>query len=498
MRISMLACAMAIAVSATAVADPLGSDFTYQGQLSDGASPANGSYDFRFALFSSASGGAAVDSVELDAQAVTAGLINASLDFTDAPYNGQALWVEVSVRTAGGSGFTTLSPRQAITATPYALYALNGTPGPTGPTGPAGPAGPQGPNGPAGPAGATGPSGPTGPQGPSGTISFPFSLTGSSTQTAFQIQNNGTGAAISAIGAGSGIAGAAFNAQGSGIGAVITNTSNDTALLLGNNIAGGTGNLIKAFVPAGEFHIDGQGNLLSPGTGSFSSTTSNGQAVTGNSPSGYGVRGIGDTGGWFTGTFYGAQVLNTGGCNSSGQSCTSTLFISNSAVGNLIVGQAAGSYVFRVNGNGAVYANGGYNTGGADVAEYVPSSGILQPGDVVEIDADSGGRFRLASSANSTAVAGVISTRPGLTMNTSEADDKASRNEPRLALTGRVPVKASDENGAIRPGDLLVSSSTPGRAMRASNDVHAGTVIGKAMQALGEGSGEIEMLVMLR
>jgi hypothetical protein len=59
-------------------------------------------------------------------------------------------------------------------------------------------------------------------------------------------------------------------------------------------------------------------------------------------------------------------------------------------------------------------------------------------------------------------------------------------------------VKATSENGPIRAGDLLVSSSRPGRAMRAPATPAPGTVIGKAMQKLDRDSGEIEMLVMLR
>jgi len=110
-----------------ALAAPLGSDFTYQGQLTDNGSPASGHYDLQFALFASASGGTAVDTITVANQSVSGGLINASLDFTDAPYNGQALWVEVNVRATGGPSYTTLAPRQAITATPYALYALSGT-----------------------------------------------------------------------------------------------------------------------------------------------------------------------------------------------------------------------------------------------------------------------------------------------------------------------------------------------------------------------------------
>ncbi|MEK7590933.1 MAG: hypothetical protein AAB489_01865, partial [Patescibacteria group bacterium] len=49
-----------------------------------------------------------------------------------------------------------------------------------------------------------------------------------------------------------------------------------------------------------------------------------------------------------------------------------------------------------------------------------------------------------------------------------------------LALAGRVPVMVSDENGPIRPGDLLTTSSTPGVAMKATK---AGPIIGKALSA---------------
>jgi len=61
-----------------------------------------------------------------------------------------------------------------------------------------------------------------------------------------------------------------------------------------------------------------------------------------------------------------------------------------------------------------------------------------------------------------------------------------------------VPCKASAENGAIRPGDLLVTSSTPGHAMRAGDDPPQGTVVGKALEGLESGSGVIQVLVTLQ
>jgi hypothetical protein len=71
-------------------------------------------------------------------------------------------------------------------------------------------------------------------------------------------------------------------------------------------------------------------------------------------------------------------------------------------------------------------------------------------------------------------------------------------NRPLLALVGQVPVKVSAENGPIEPGDLLVTSATPGYAMKAGPNPPMGTVIGKALQRLDSGIGVIKMLVMLR
>ena len=217
-----------LGVCAAAFAGNTGSAFTYQGQLSQNGSPVSGSFDFLFALYTVNSGGTAVDTIPLTLP-VSEGLINASLDFTDVPFDGQALWVEVSVRPNGSSGgYTTLSPRQALTATPYALYALNGVPGPQGPAGPAGAAGAQGP---AGAQGATGAQGIQGIQGPPGVVTLPFSGSGSDPNATIEVTNSGTGNGVvglttsaasgvyggSANGNGYGVAGRAGN--GSGIGA---------------------------------------------------------------------------------------------------------------------------------------------------------------------------------------------------------------------------------------------------------------------------------------
>jgi hypothetical protein len=154
--------------------------------------------------------------------------------------------------------------------------------------------------------------------------------------------------------------------------------------------------------------------------------------------------------------------------------------------------------VARINALGIGYFNGGTQVGGADLAEYVPTRGRTpREAEVVEIDPERPGHFRLSSQANSTRVAGVISTKPGVTLNARDGAT-ADVSGPALALAGRVPVKVTDEGGAIHAGDLLVASSTPGHAMRAPDVPRPGTVIGKSMESLEQGRGTIEVLVMLR
>jgi photosystem II stability/assembly factor-like uncharacterized protein len=70
-------------------------------------------------------------------------------------------------------------------------------------------------------------------------------------------------------------------------------------------------------------------------------------------------------------------------------------------------------------------------------------------------------------------------------------------SRPLLALLGRVPVKATTENGPIRPGDLLTSASKPGYAMRCVDVTQCeGAIIGKALEALDKGEGVILVLLV--
>jgi hypothetical protein len=100
-----------------------GTAFTYQGRLNVSTNPANGSYDLRFTLFPVNSGGApAAGPLTNSATGVSNGLFLVTLDFGGV-FTGTNYWLEIGVRTNGNGAFTTLSPRQAVTPTPYAIFA---------------------------------------------------------------------------------------------------------------------------------------------------------------------------------------------------------------------------------------------------------------------------------------------------------------------------------------------------------------------------------------
>lgn len=444
MRISSWMACLCLTAAVIASADPLGTSFTYQGQLTDQGVPANGQYDTRFALFTAASGGAAVDSIELDNQAVAGGLLNASLDFTDAPYNGQALWVEVSLRAAGSSSFTTLSPRQSISATPYALYALSGNPGPQGVPG------------------VQGPPGVAGPPGPS--LTLPFAQTISSAASA----------AFTAGNSGDGIEGDSSGAGNSGI--------------YGHNTSSGKG--VFGASDGGE----GVGGSSSNGIG-VDGFSANSDGVFGISLTGTGVHAQSSGSGLsgpalnvVAGANNGIAIL----ANATTTDAVAVLANGNSA-GTLLKGLGvAGATEFQVTATGEVFAHGAFHPNGVDYSDRLRAAAGLEPGDVVAIGAD--GLLHRSMSPNERDVAGVYSTKPGVV---GQREEELGLTIP-VALAGVIPVKATPQNGAIHVGDLLVSSSSAGRAMRAPRDPLPGTVVGKAMQALDGGDGEIQMLVMLR
>ena len=115
---------LAVLVASASSAAPLGTEVTYQGVLSDAGSPANGVFDLRYVLFDAAAGGSQIGPVVLAGDvSVTDGRIAVNLDFGPV-FDGTALWLEIGVRDGGSTGsYTLLSPRQTLTAAPFAQHA---------------------------------------------------------------------------------------------------------------------------------------------------------------------------------------------------------------------------------------------------------------------------------------------------------------------------------------------------------------------------------------
>jgi formylglycine-generating enzyme required for sulfatase activity len=102
-----------------------GTAFTYQGHLNDGASPANGNYDLRFTIYDAVTNGNVISGPLTNAPTgVTNGVFTVTLDFGDGVFTGPGRWLDIGVRTNGSvAAYSTLSPRQSLTAVPYAITA---------------------------------------------------------------------------------------------------------------------------------------------------------------------------------------------------------------------------------------------------------------------------------------------------------------------------------------------------------------------------------------
>jgi hypothetical protein len=163
----------------------------------------------------------------------------------------------------------------------------------------------------------------------------------------------------------------------------------------------------------------------------------------------------------------------------------------------------SGTHKFRVDTNGVTYADGGFQSSGADFAESLSVRGKrsqYEPGDVLEIDQKANRNLALSHHPYATLVAGIYSTKPGLLASPHTIDDPAFKSsEVPLAVVGIVPCKVTSENGPIARGDLLVTSSLAGYAMRGTDRRRMlGAVVGKALEPMPKGKGVIEVLVTLQ
>jgi len=165
----------------------------------------------------------------------------------------------------------------------------------------------------------------------------------------------------------------------------------------------------------------------------------------------------------------------------------------NPAAGMRLDVAGAGHFSGNVTVDGIIYAK--YQ----DVAEWVPSEGDLPAGTVVVLNRLKSNAVAQSRKAYDTAVAGVVSDAPGVLLGV------AGANKAKIATTGRVKVRVDARTHPVAIGDLLVTSDVAGTAMLSEPlDISGrkfhqpGTLIGKALEPLAAGEGEILVLLSLQ
>ncbi|WP_353130214.1 beta strand repeat-containing protein, partial [Parapedobacter pyrenivorans] len=265
---------------------------------------------------------------------------------------------------------------------------------------------------------------------------------------------------------------------------------------------------------AGLFHAS---NPAGNGPALLALTDGNGNGITANAGgTGDGVEATADGGGnaifgWTPnfGTGRAARFANFNSANGqptvqiNSNGTGNTLLVNHTGVsGSLAVFQSGGANVARVNKAGRGFFNGGTQNSGADIAEAFDVMGdfaAYEAGDVLVISVDEDRTVEKSSEAYSTLVVGVYATKPGVLLTEETIDTDISDKVP-MGVVGVIPTKVCLEGGPIKRGDLLVTSSRRGVAMKADPDkVKVGQVIGKALQEYGENSvGKIKVLVNVK
>ena len=425
----------------------VGTAFTYQGRLDENDVPASTTCDFAFLLWDAAVGGSVVSIVNSLDVPIEDGLFTTTLDF-GAVFNGNPRWLEIQLICDGETQPTVLSPRQPINSVPYAVrsgFAENGGSG------------------------------------------------GS------QWVSNGTDLTYSAGGVGITGASSPF-ASGKGVFlegglpgwanlfAFDYNTFTPQNLLL-NSPGGRVG--VGTTAPAARLHVVTATTGENAIQGTYSSTAGAFKA---------GVAGSNNA---LDENAYGVLGTSFWGCGIRGESTAnigvSGVSLNQFGYGGLFLNTAAGGVALKAIGKAQVGTL--EITGGSDLVEGFDTTDdrASEPGTVVVIDEVNVGRVRPSREPYDRKVAGVVSGAGGVEAGIRLGQEGVLDGKTPVAMTGRVYVKCSSENGAIHAGDLLTTSATSGFAMRATDHARAnGAVIGKAMSALETGSGLVLVLVNLQ
>jgi trimeric autotransporter adhesin len=277
--------------------------FTYQGQLKQSGSPANGQYDFQLSLYDAPTGGSLVSGPVTATLTVTNGLFTATPDFGAAAFQGSARWLEIAVRPSGGGPYTTLSPRQPLTPSPYAVSVVPGA-----------------------------------------------VVSGTNSSAMLTLLNTGSGSALSSSGSDTGVYGASSGFNGKGVYGENTASFGWGGYFSSNGI--GVVGTSSAANSTGVYGLDGG----SDGYGVLGrSNGTNGRGVYGTSSAAdtVGVYGDANNGSGAKGVYgtstngYGVYGQSTGGLGVFGQSNSNTGVYGQSANGYGVDGQSTGSVGVR-------------------------------------------------------------------------------------------------------------------------------------------------------
>jgi len=191
--------------------------------------------------------------------------------------------------------------------------------------------------------------------------------------------------------------------------------------------------------------------------------------------------------------------------NNNTSNTSAVMTLETSSNGSLAVfkaGHPTRVNVARINSAGRGFFNGGTQNSGADLAEAFDVTGDINtyaPGDVLVISTSKDRAVEKSTGPYSTLVAGVYATKPGVLLTEEHIDSDLSDKVP-MGVVGVIPTRVCLEGGAIKRGDLLVTSSLPGVAMK--GDIHKilpGQVIGKALQDFSaDTTGKINVLVNVK
>ena len=527
--IRTLACALlAIVLTRPATSAPIGTAFTFQGRFERAGSPYTGHVNFTFVLYDAASGGSILGPVQtVNGVIVNNGMFTVTLDFGNV-FSGAARWLDVSAQAEIDPTSTPLVPRQMLSPVPYAMFAVNGGGGGslTLPY--------QG--------NTTSPSSSAfvilnqassgnwnaieGHQYSGGGGSGVYGVSHATTGYVAGV----TGDALSHPSA-RGVLGLGLGTGGEFVSTAPASASATAQAILGSasNVPAMRGNSTNADAIIGTSGSQRGVVGSSPNTG-VNGITTIGRGVEGDASSGTGVAGYSQSGDGLYGSSQSGIGIRGFSANTTG-----IYGVSNNAAGvhghsvsfDGVWGQcqsAGRSGVYGFNSNASGYGGTFRNTGGgvalfadglaqvrtlqilggADLAEPfdVAGEGTSSPeaGSVLVIDPARPGELRVSDQPYDLRVAGVVSganqLAPGLVM---QSDAEHAHGRHPVALTGRVWCKADARFGAIHPGDLLVTSPTPGHAMRADDSSRrGGAVLGKAMTSLEGGRGLVLVLVSLQ